>query len=257
MNECFKVVTNYVPFTAFKDFISNKELFKISKDLARESVPTTININSLDEYESFKRWGMMFEPKNIDIVRISIEIPKKRLTINRFTIDYVPACVKNVEILKFDYICPFNFIKLPDTVESLTVHKTMSTILSLPANIKHLCLGYNFMGTVLNFTSNLETIELYGYDAGGRFPCPIDSLPDTIKIMKMWVGFPAIINYWPVNARLILEDPYDEQSGVLQLLWPNHDANNLENDYNFEMEENNEYDLQPINLDMTLYNSIN
>jgi hypothetical protein len=234
MKDFFKVITNYVPFTAFKDFISKKELFKISKELTCESVPTTININSLDDYESFKRWGMMFEPKNIDTIRISIEHPARRLNFMKFTIDYVPACVKNVEILKLDCICSFTFIKLPDTVEYLTVHKTMATVLSLPANIKHLCLGYDFMGIVLNFTSNLKTIELYGYDNGGRHPCPISSLPDTIEIMKMWVEFPAFIEYWPVNAQLFLEDPYVEHPGDLLLLWPNQEANHLEEDYLFD-----------------------
>jgi hypothetical protein len=234
MKDFFKFITNYVPFTVFKDFISKKELFKISKELACESVPTTININSLDEYESFKRWSMMFEPKNINTIRISIEHPARRLNSIRFTIDYVPACVKNVEILKLNCICPFTYIKLPDTVEYLTVNKTMATVQSLPTNIKHLCLGYDFMGVVRNFTSNLKTIELYGYSNGCRDPCPINSLPDTIQTMKMSIDFPAFIEQWPANAQLFLEDPYDEQPGDLLLLWPNHEANHLEDDYLFD-----------------------
>jgi hypothetical protein len=259
MNDCFKAVTNFVPFSTFKNFISKKELFKISKELTCESVPTIININSLDDYESFKRWGMMFKPNHIDTVCISIEIPDRRLNFMRYTIDYVPACVKNVEILKFDYICPFTFINLPDTVESLSVHKTMATVLRLPVNIKHLCLGYHFIGIVLSFTSNLKTVELYGYHSGSQNPCPIDSLPDTIQTMKICSDFPAFIEHWPVNVQLFIENqydnPYDDHSDDLQLLfWPNHEANDLDEDYNFEIQEFNEDDLQPINLDMTLYN---
>jgi hypothetical protein len=218
MNDCKNIILNY---------LSNDILFSVSREYMFKSLPSTVNIKSFEEYEQFKKWGRLFNPTNIETVIINITYPKIRLNTFSYSINYVPECVKNVHILNFDYVCPNTSISLPDNVEFIKIEKTMADVTRLPLNIHHLVLDYKYMGIVTNFndTPNLETIELYGYNGGGRIPCQINDLPDTIKTIKLYVEFPGQITYWPRNVEVILEDTYnsDDDHDMLILFPPNDD----------------------------------
>jgi hypothetical protein len=192
--ECFYIISDYLPL---------KKLLTISRKFTTKRIPSVININSLEEYESFKNWGRLFNPSNIITVNISISHPINRLNCLNYSIDYVPESVKNVNILKFDSIAHFTYISLPYNVENLTIDNTFADVIHLPLNIVSLTLGYEFNGVIVHFESNLINIELYGYNEGGRHPCPINDLPDSIQTMKLHVNFPGQINHWPVNATVI------------------------------------------------------
>jgi hypothetical protein len=221
MEDCKKIVFGYLTY---------KDLFALSRENMYLSLPSTVTIHSYEEYEQFKKWCNLFTPSNITTVTIYISHPSYfsyKLNNTSYRLDYVPACVKNVDILRLDSIAPFTTISLPDTVEYLKVSNTYADIYRLPANIRHLVLGYGYQGGVNTFDSNLEMVELYGYDSGGRYPCQINDLPDTIHTIKMYAEFPGQINYWPVNAKVIVEDPYERVDWNYPLL-------NFENLYNFD-----------------------
>ncbi len=218
MNDCQNIILS---------FLSSKELFSLSREHMFKCLPSTLTINSFEEYEQFKKWGALFNPTNITTVKFNITYPIVRFNGLSYNIGYVPHCVKNVEILKFDSISPLISISLPNTVEYLKIDNTLADINNLSDGIKHLILGYNYGGAITHFNrfnnSSLEIVELYGYCGGGRFPSVIDDLPDTIHTMKMYVEFPAQINHWPANAQVVLEDPYEDDTDNLQLLPPNLD----------------------------------
>jgi hypothetical protein len=199
MNDCFFVISK---------FMKSDVLLQISKKY--HNIPSTININSCEDYISFKRWSKLFNPSDIKEVNINITQPKERRNELSFDIDYFPPCVEKVNVLKLDKICPFVNISLADndTIKFLCVDNTISDIKWLPSKITHLVLGYKFMGIVY-FKSNLEIVELYGYCSGSRYSCEID-LPDTIHTIKIYSEFPARINHWSVNAKVIIEDPYSD-----------------------------------------------
>ena len=199
----FSIISDYIPLT---------QLLNISKKHMMKRIPSIVNIKSFEEYDTFKKWCELFNPSNIITVNISISHSNRRLNNLNITIDYVPRSVKNVNILKFEYIVPFTRINLPDNVENLKVDNTFADIVRLPANIQTLTLGYKFHGIVYNFTSNLSCVELFGYNEGGRQPCQINNLPDTITTIKMYVYFPGQINYWPINSVIIPIEPDDDQS---------------------------------------------
>jgi hypothetical protein len=187
--------------------MSLKELIPLSKKFNKE-INSTIKINSISNYERFKQWCKVFNPDNITKVIFSITDYKYK--IHSYSINYVPSCVNTVEVLAFNTYCSFESIRMPNTVGTLIVHDTYAMIDRIPDSIRHLVLGYDFKGIVCSIKEavNLEYVELYGYDSGGRVPCPIE-LPDTIQILRMYSNFPGYIEHWPVNAKLFVEDPDD------------------------------------------------
>ncbi len=207
MNDCRNIILDYTPYNV---------LFSLSKEIMYKYLPSTININSFEEYEQFKKWCKLFNMSKVNITKVNFNItyPKIRFNGLSYKIDYVPSCVKNVEILKLDSVSPIVLISLPDTVEYLKVDNTLADITKLPANIKHLVLGYKYHGAITSYESNLEIVEFYGYDSGSRFPCQINDLPDTIHTIKIYTEFQAHITYWPPNAQIIIEDPYDERDDL-------------------------------------------
>lgn len=217
----FSIISDYMPLT---------ELLNISKTHAMKRIPSTINIKSVKEYDSFKEWCKLFNPSNITTVNISIPHTTYKLNCLRYLIDYVPTSVKTVNILKFDCVAPFLGINLPDNVEHLKINNTFADVNKLPANIKSLTLDYNFHGIVNEFyknpdqendedviISNLSYVELFGYNGGGMHPCPMNSLPDSIHTIKMYVDFPGQITYWPVNSIIIPVDPDAEDDETVEL----------------------------------------
>lgn len=190
MNDSFSIVSQYM---------SNIDRFKLSKSYVK--IPETVHIQSIEHYERFKSFCRTFKT-NITTVLFTITTNVKANR-NSYSIDYVPESVRNVKILSFDPICPFTWIRLPDTVESLEVDNTFANIETLPKQIRHLTLGHSFEGVVMSFESNLNTLCLCGYNSGGRLPCPIDDLPDTIQTMTIYENFPAHITYYPENVTIV------------------------------------------------------
>lgn len=190
--------------------MTQSELYVLSREHMLNTIPSSMRIDSVEMYEKFKIWARLFEP-NITSITFSIPIPEKRVNSLSYVIDYVPKSVKEVNIEKFEYICPFTRVNLPDTVEVLKINESMASIERLPANIRRLTLGYKFLGLVKSFRSNLEVIDLFGYDHGGLMSCEINDLPDTIHTLHMYAWFPGYITHWPKNSRIYPEDPYSDE----------------------------------------------
>ena len=217
---------------AIAQFAGPKQAMQMTSEYARKFLPTSITINGHKQLEEFYAWAQHFDTSNLTEVRIVIRDDK---LIESLREDYpkavradgvvvaapiglVPPSVKKLTLC----VWTDEVIQVSETVEELVVeHMGYYQGLSFPrglpsglSSIRSLHLTRGFSGVVYQWPENLETLCMNGWCSGnGRWPIPIDHLPDTVKHLTLGAHLDVEIMRLPESLETLVIDGEPERFG--------------------------------------------
>jgi hypothetical protein len=203
MNACFNTIAEYM---------EPKEAMKLRRKFVKRFFPHRVELNGIEEVNSFYKMCNTFDTEHLEEVRIVI------LQDYSGSIGWVPPSVKKLSI----YADCIVSIEIPNTVEELIMELyPYYQSLSLPDSIQKLTLKYNFDSVIHRWPANLKELRMKGWCTGnGRWPVPIDHLPDNITHMTLDNDLDVTINHWPEQLEELVLEGSETYLSMAEELWP-------------------------------------
>lgn len=212
-------------FTTIVEFAGPKTATRLTREFTEKFLPKSITIVGHKQMEEFYRWADHFDTSNLTEVRMVIQHEKiieslrthyptaKRADglVVASPIGMVPPSVKKLTLCV--YTC--EPIQISDTVEELVIESCGHYQgVMIPDSVRTLHLMDGFSGVISHWPANLENLTMNGWCLGnGRWPVPIEYIPDTVKHMVVGSHLDIEILYWPDSLETLVFEGNPENYG--------------------------------------------
>lgn len=199
-------------------FAGPKQAMQITREYAVKFFPKSITIVGHKQLEEFYGWAHHLDTRNLTEVRIVIHDYKLVESLRTdfpnavradglvlaSPIGLVPPSVKKLTLS----VWTDEQVQISETVEELIIEEVGAGCrgIALPNSVRSLHLMDGFSGVVYQWPENLERLCMNGWSDGGngRWPVPIDGLPDTIKHMTLGAHLDVEILHWPESLETLV-----------------------------------------------------
>lgn len=189
-------------------FAGPKQSMQLSREFTGKFCPQSILICGYKQLLEFYEWSRNFDMSNLKEVRIVIQETKLMESLHTHipnaarAVGLVPSSVKKLTL------CVYNDapIEITDGVEEVVIemgHHLRG--LQFPDSVRSIHIVDGFQGLVYRWPSNLERLCINGWCTGnGRWPVPIENIPDTVRYMILGSHLDIEIQHWPESLETLV-----------------------------------------------------